>query len=174
MAAYLRYRGQEPVSGKFTFGLITVVAGLTSTLLGGVIADRLRKKNSGAYFLVSGVGMLIAFPFFIAALFIPFPLAWVPMFIAIFFCFLNTGPSNTALANVAHPSVRASAFAFNIMIIHLLGDAAAFPTIGYIGGHTSMNIAFLLVGFMMLLAGVIWLFGARYLGADTDAVERAS
>ncbi len=173
VAAYLRYRGQEPASGKATFGLMLVVGGLTSTLIGGVLADRLRSKYPGSYFLVSGIGMLVAFPFFVTALFIPFPWAWIPMFIAIFFAFLNTGPSNTALANVSLPSVRATAFAFNILVIHLLGDAAAFPTIGYIGGHTTMNIAFLLVALMMLLAGVIWVFGARYLGADTDAVEAA-
>ncbi len=95
------------------------------------------------------------------------------MFGAVFFVFLNTGPSNTALANVCLPSVRATAFAVNIFVIHLLGDAAAFPTIGYIGGHTNMHIAFLVVSGMMLLSGVIWLAGMKYLAADTAAVEAA-
>ena len=117
--------------------------------------------------------MLLAFPFFLAALYVPFPAAWFFMFVAIFFAFLNTGPSNTALANVARPSVRATAFALNILVIHLFGDVAAFPIIGYIGGHTNMNVAFLVVGFMMLLAGIIWMIGTRFLGADTEAVERA-
>ncbi len=170
VAAYLRYRNQ-PVSGKAIFGGITVVAGLISTLLGGWLADKLRARFAGSYFLISGIGMLLAFPFFVAALYIPFPAAWGFMFVAIFFAFLNTGPSNTALANVARPSVRATAFAINILVIHLFGDAAAFPTIGYIGGHTNMNVAFLLVSAMMLLAGVFWLVGMKYLPADTAAVE---
>lgn len=174
VAGYLRYRGQDPTAGKATFGLITVAAGLTSTLLGGSLADRLRAKLPGSYFIVSGVGMLLAFPFFVASLYLPFPLAWLPMFLAIFFAFLNTGPSNTALANVSHPSVRASAFAFNILIIHLLGDALAFPSVGYIAGHTNMNFAFLVLGAMMLVAGVVWLAGARFLAADTAAVEQAA
>ena len=55
--------------------------------------------------------MLIACPFFVMSLYIPFPAAWVAMFVAIFFLFLNTGPSNTALANVSLPIVRATAFA---------------------------------------------------------------
>ena len=173
VAAYLRYRGL-PESQLAYFGLITVVAGLGSTLLGGWVADRMRTRYPSSYFLVSSVGMLLAFPFFIATLYIPFPVAWVSMFIAIFFAFLNTGPSNTALANVSRPSVRATAFAFNILVIHLFGDVAAFPTIGYIGGHTNMNVAFLVVGFMMLLAGVIWLIATRFLGGDTAAVEHAS
>lgn len=173
VAAYLRYRGQ-PDSGKAIFGGITVFAGLTATLLGGWLADRMRGRYAGSYFLVSGVGMLLAFPFFVAALYVPFPYAWGFMFVAIFFAFLNTGPSNTALANVSRPSVRATAFAFNILVIHLLGDAAAFPTIGYIGGHANMNAAFLVVSGMMLISGLFWIAGRKYLEADTAAVEAAS
>ncbi len=173
IAAYLRYR-EQPESGKMIFGAITVVAGLGSTLLGGVLADKLRPRIPGSYFLVSGLGMLIAFPLFVAALFTPFPAAWSLMFAAIFFAFLNTGPSNTALANVSLPSIRATAFALNILIIHTLGDASAFPVIGYIGGHTNMNVAFLVVSGMMLLAGVLWLVGMKYLAADTAVVEAAS
>ncbi|MGI8820026.1 MAG: spinster family MFS transporter [Chthoniobacterales bacterium] len=171
--AYLQYRGQPPTA-VINFGIITVAAGLISTLLGGVVADRLRTRFAGSYFLVSGLGMLAAFPLFLGVLYTPFPLAWFFMFAAVFFVFLNTGPSNTALANVAMPAVRATAFALNIFIIHLLGDAAAFPLIGYIGGHTNMHVAFLVVSGMMLLAGVLWLAGMKYLPADTLAVERAT
>ena len=114
---------------------------------------------------------MIAFPFSAAMLFTPFPAAWVLMFIAIFFLFFNTGPSNTALANVTHPSVRATAFALNILIIHALGDAVAPPLIGAVADHTNMNIAFLVVSATMMIAGVLWLIGMKYLPADTAAVE---
>src|SRR3984893_6345928 len=143
-AAYLRFRNQSPDVGMTIFGLITVVAGLISTLLGGVVADRLRSRFPGSYFWVSGIGMLIACPFFIATLYIPFPAAWFTMFVAIFFLFLNTGPSNTALANVSLPAVRATAFAANIFVIHALGDVQAFWLLGYIGGHNNMRVAFLI------------------------------
>ncbi|PYL26239.1 MAG: MFS transporter, partial [Verrucomicrobia bacterium] len=77
VAAYLRYRNQSPDVGMTIFGLITVVAGLVSTLLGGIIADRLRSRFTGSYFWVSGIGMLIACPLFVATLYIPFPAAWI-------------------------------------------------------------------------------------------------
>jgi MFS family permease len=172
-SAYLRYRNQSPEVGMTIFGLITVVAGLVSTLLGGIIADKLRSRFAGSYFWVSGIGMLIAGPFFIATLYIPFPAAWVPMFVAIFFLFLNTGPSNTALANVSLPAVRATAFAVNIFVIHALGDVQAFWLLGYIGGHTNMHVAFLFVSGMIFASGLAWLLGAKYLPADTAAVETA-
>ena len=169
--AYLRYRDQSPAVGMTIFGLITVVAGLVSTLLGGVIADKLRSRLPGSYFWVSGIGMLIACPIFIVALYIPFPAAWIAMFLAIFFLFLNTGPSNTALANVSLPAVRATAFAASIFVIHAFGDVQAFWLLGYIGGHTNMHVAFLVVSGVIFASGLVWLLGVKYLPADTAAVE---
>ena len=170
--AYLAFRHQPPAATTI-FGGITVVAGLTSTLAGGFLADRLRTRFPGSYFLVSGAGMLIGFPLVIAMLYTPFPYAYILMFGALFFIFFNTGPSNTALANVSLPAIRATAFALNILVIHALGDAIAPPLLGYVAGHSNMNVAFLVVSGMMLVSGVIWLAGAKYPPAYTAAVENA-
>ena len=171
MSAYLIFRNQSPALVTPIFGGITVVAGLLSTLLGGFIADRLQKRFSGSYFLVSGFGMLLAFPLFVAMLYAPFTMAWVFLFGSVFFVFLNTGPSNAALANVAGPRVRATAFALNILIIHFFGDAFSPPLLGLIAGRSNMNVAFLVISVAMLISGIIWLFGMKYLAADTIAVE---
>jgi len=174
VSAYLSYRNQSPTAGRTIFGLITVVAGLSSTLIGGIVADKMRPRFPGSYFWVSGIGMLVAAPIFVASLYIPFPAAWIAMFLAIFFLFLNTGPSNTALANVSVPAVRATAFAVNIFVIHLLGDVQAFWMLGYIAGHTSMHVAFLFVSAIIFASGLAWLAGVKYLAADTAAVEEAT
>jgi MFS transporter, Spinster family, sphingosine-1-phosphate transporter len=173
IAEYLRYRGQPP-QARIIFGAITVVAGLVSTLFGGVLADRLRLRYAASDFLVSGIGMFVAFPMFIAMLFTPFPFAWVLMFGVIFLLFLNTGPSNAALANVSHPNMRERAFALNILIIHLFGDVAAFPIIGYIGGHTNMTVAFFVVSIVILCSGICWMAGMKHLPADMAVVEAAT
>jgi len=174
MPAYLIFRNQSPALATPMFGGITVVAGLISTLFGGFIADRLQKRFSGSYFLVSGLGMVLAFPLFIATLYLPFPAAWVSLFFAVFFVFLNTGPSNAALANVAPAKIRATAFALNILIIHALGDAISPPLLGLVAGRWDMNVSFFVVSFAMLISGVIWLFGMKYLAADTAAAERTA
>jgi MFS family permease len=173
IAEYLSWRGQPP-QARIIFGGITVVAGLVSTLVGGALADRLRPRHPGSDFLVSGIGMILACPLFVAMLFTPFPFAWGLMFAAVFLLFLNTGPSNAALANVSFPNIRERAFALNILIIHLFGDVAAYPTIGYIGGHTNMTVAFFVVSIVILASGVSWLVGMKYLAADTATVERAA
>jgi MFS family permease len=155
------------------FGGITVVTGIAGTLLGGLAGDWLRSRIRGAYLAVSGAGLLLAFPFFLAMLITPFPYAWIFIFLAEFCLFFNTGPSNTALANVSRPEVRASAFALNILIIHSLGDALSPPAIGGLSDHFNgnMNVGFAAVGAVMLLGGILWLWGARYLDADTQAAS---
>jgi MFS family permease len=161
--------GREQLASiNFLFGGITVVCGITATLLGGYLSDRLRGKLRGAYAQVAGWSMLIAFPFFLCVLYTPFPYAWGFMAAAIFFMFLNTGPTNTVLANVTAPNIRATAFAINIFLIHALGDAISPTLIGVLSDRTgSMTNAFLLVGIAMVVAGVVWLVGARYLDQDT-------
>ena len=153
------------------FGSILVVAGVFSTLLGGWLADKLRPRFPGAYFLVSGVGMLLGFPATIAMLYVPFPYAWIFIFFAMAFLFLNIGPSNTAIANVTPPSMRATAFALNILVIHALGDALSPWLIGWIKDHGTWNLSFFTVSTVMLIAGIIWLSSMKALVRDTEAVS---
>jgi MFS transporter, Spinster family, sphingosine-1-phosphate transporter len=102
-------------------------------------------------------------------LLIPFPAAWIFIFLAVFFLFLNTGPTNTILANVTHPAIRSAGFALNILVIHLLGDAISPAVTGAIAGLTTMETAFLLVAVLMEVGAVLWFLGARYLERDTAA-----
>ena len=69
--------------------------------------------------------------------------------------------------------MRATAFAVNIFVVHALGDVQAFWLLGYIGGHANMHVAFLFVSGIILLSGLVWITGVKYLPADTAAVERA-
>ena len=91
--------------------------------------DACRPRFPGSYFLVSGAAMLLR-PLHPADPGLPFPAAWVFVFVAEFLLFFNTGPTNTILANVVHPSIRSTGFAVNILIIHMLGDAISPPLIG--------------------------------------------
>ena len=101
-------------------------------------------------------------------------MAWLMIFIAVFFLFFNTGPSNTALANVTPPMVRATAFALNIFIIHVLGDATSPALIGVVRDRWNMDVALGGVAVMMIIAGILWLWGAKFLPKDTAAIECAA
>ena len=168
-----RYASQVRGAGTLAevntnFGIIVVVTGLCGTLAGGWLGDRLKPRFPGSYFLVSGIAMFVGFPLVLAVLYVDFPLAWWFLGLACFCLFFNTGPTNTILANVTHPSMRASGFAFNILIIHALGDAISPPLIGVINGYSSMHVGFLVVSSMFVVAGIFWLWGIRYLDRDTE------
>ena len=167
MPYYLEGRGLDPTQSSLIFGGILVVAGLAATLAGGWVGDRLKPRVTGSYFVVSGVGMLAGVPLFIAILYCPFPACWGVLFLGVFALFFNTGPSNAILANVTLPRLRASAFALNILVIHLFGDALSPALIGWIKDTFSFDAAFYLLAGVMAAGSLFWLWGARYLDHDT-------
>jgi MFS family permease len=167
---FLEYRHTETLWGidaTTAFGGLTALSGLAATLLGGIAGDRLRPIFPGSYFLVSGAAMLLAFPLLLLMTFLDFPNAWWPLVGAVFCLFFNTGPTNTILANVTHPLLRAPGFALNILVIHLLGDAVSPTILGFIADRSNFDVAFRFVSGMVLVGGLLWLWGTRYLQRDT-------
>ena len=167
MPYFLSMKPGAPAAATMIFGVITVVAGLSATLLGGIVGDKLRPHCGGSYFLVSGIAMLAGFPFMLLTVTAGFNWIWLWLFLACFCLFFNTGPTNTILANVTHPSVRATAFALNIFVIHAFGDVISPVIIGIISDRYSMTTAFVVVGVMFVAAGGFWLAGMRFLQRDT-------
>jgi dipeptide/tripeptide permease len=55
----------------------------------------------------------------------------------------------------------------NIFVIHALGDVISPVIIGILSDRYNMDVAFLAVGLMFLVAGLLWLCGARHLESDT-------
>jgi len=172
MPYYLSQLPGAPASGtvSITFGGIVCLAGLSGTLIGGYTGDKLRDRFSGSYFLVSGIAMLVGCPFVLWMLsFDAMNIGlWVLTFVTCFCLFFNTGPANTILANVTHPSVRAVGFAMNILFIHAFGDVISPVVIGILSDRYSMKTAFAVVAGMFIFAGILWLLGARHLERDTE------
>jgi sugar phosphate permease len=167
---YLEERGATSLLGfppTTAFGALTALTGLAATLLGGWAGDRLRPLFPGSYFLVSGAAMVLAFPMLLLMIFLEFPYAWIPLACSVFLLFFNTGPTNTILANVTHPLLRAPGFALNILVIHLLGDAVSPAVMGAIAGISNLSWAFGFVSVMVLIGGILWLWGTKHLERDT-------
>ncbi len=64
-----RLRGLDVKTANIDFSIIVIVNGIGATLLGGWLGDRLLKRYFGAYYTFSGVAMLIAVPFMVAAIY---------------------------------------------------------------------------------------------------------
>jgi MFS family permease len=158
-----RLRGLDVKTANIDFSVIVIVNGIGATLLGGWLGDRLLKRYFGAYYTFSGIAMLIAVPFMVAAIYTRGRLMFPAIFAAVFFILIGTGPTNAALVNSVSASIRSTALAVNVFVIHLLGDAFSPTLIGRISDKTgSLQIAFWVAFIAAGISGVILLYGAKF------------
>jgi MFS family permease len=158
-----RLRGLDVKTANIDFSIIVIVNGIGATLLGGWLGDRLLKRYFGAYYTFSGVAMLIAVPFMIAAIYASGRSMFPAIFAAVFFILIGTGPTNAALVNSVSASIRSTALAVNVFIIHLLGDAFSPTLIGRISDKTgSLQTAFWVAFAAAGISGLILLYGAKF------------
>ena len=160
-----RAMGMEEGSAGTVFGAITVVAGISATLVGGWMGDRAFERAQGGYLRVSGWGLIAGTPFVLV-------LAWMGnlyvvlalAFAAEFLLFLNTGPLNAALVGCVPANLRASSIAINVLFIHLLGDALSPWLMGLISDHLGgLRLALFIAGIPPVLGGIWLLRGAAVL-----------
>jgi len=173
MPTYLNQQRRLPLAAaSFRFGLVTVGTGIAGTLGGSWLAERLARRLRGAYFLVSGAGMLAAaLPFYLAVTSERPAVYWPALILAELFLFVNTGPSNTVIVNVTAPALRTTAFAANILVIHALGDVLSPVVMGRIADRADLGTAFLSTLAVVVLSGLAWLAGTPWLGRDSDRVR---
>jgi MFS family permease len=158
-----RLRGLDVKTANIDFSIIVIINGIGATLLGGWLGDRLLKRYFGAYYSFSGIAMLVAVPFMVAAIYVSGKLMFPAIFAAVFFILVGTGPTNAALVNSVSASIRSTALAVNVFIIHLLGDAFSPALIGRISDKTgSLQIAFWVAFIAAGISGVILLYGAKF------------
>ena len=176
-------------AGLFS-GAVIVLAGLAGTVLGGYMADWLNRRHQGARVLVCGIGFLLGAPSFALAItshsFLTFSVFFVLTTILLT---IYTGPSTAATQDVVPSALRASSVAISLLIAHLLGDAFAPTLVGVLSTHCDPNpvVHFnakltgqylsqaLLITCTpaLVLAGLVGIFGARWMKADVAAAEEA-
>ena len=151
------------------FGAVTVAAGLAGSLLGGFISDRLRRTDRTADLLVSGWGLLLGMPLAAAAIAAPtLGLSIAFLFLAEMMLFLNMGPLNAAIVSVIRIEKRSMAFAANIFVIHLLGDAASPALMGWASDHFGLTRALLAACLTLGLGGWVCLAARKGFGRDAE------
>ena len=156
-----RERGMSLDEANYLLGTVTVVAGIGGTFLGGYIADMVARRVRRAHLWVSGVSMVLALPFsWVAFTTHDATTFTVSLLLAEFMVFLSTGPINVVLVSVVPVAIRATAMAVSIFVIHLLGDAAAYPVIGAVSDRFGLSTAALIMPVVVALSALIWLIAA--------------
>jgi predicted MFS family arabinose efflux permease len=158
-----RVRGMALNDANIVFGEALIVAGFLATMIGGWVGDRLLRKTRRSYYLVSATGMALALPFMVLAIYHRGRLMFPGIFLALFFLLLNTGPLNAAIINSVGAPIRATAIAFNVFVIHILGDVPSPLLIGYISDKTgSLPRAFIVAVVAVAISAAILFYGSRY------------
>jgi len=163
----VRVRGMALGQANLVFGVLTLLSGLMGTLAGGWLGDRLRRRIPAAYLLVSGIGLAMSAPCAAGVILAPDrSSALALIFLAEVLIFLNTGPLNAVIADVSAPAVRASAYAVNIFVIHVLGDAISPAIVGAISDRLGLATALWVAPGGLLVAALFCFWGMRWYARD--------
>jgi ABC-type uncharacterized transport system YnjBCD permease subunit len=82
--------------------------------------------------------------------------------IAEFFLFLSTGPLNTAVVNSVSATIRSSALAIELFLIHALGDVPSPKIIGWVSDKSNLSIGLALTMVAMVISAAALFAGARF------------
>lgn len=149
------------------FGAITVLGGLVGTVCGGFIADRLHKKTDKAYFIVIALSNLLALPFAVLGICSSNANAALCfLFMAEVFIFMPMGPTTASIIANTKRGMRSMAFAVNILIIHILGDAISPTIVGKISDLSNLRFSLLLSTFIVILAAVFSFLAGKFQKAE--------
>ena len=171
MPSFLQRAGFSPNSVGITLGAITAGGGLGGTAVGGWIAQRWLRTNHRALYLISAWSALLTVPFAVVTFFGPRVTMLPTLAVAMFLIFLGSGPLNAAIINAVPASVRSTAIAIEILLIHALGDTPSPKIIGMISDHSTLSTGLGITLITMLIAAALLFLGSRTISAEPTQDE---
>jgi len=152
-------------------GVTGLVVGTAGTLVGGFVADWLKRYTESARVITTGVGLLLGGPLAMWTLTIRDPELFVQAFGAAFF-FLTwyNGPLAATIFDVVPPRISATVVGAYLLFIHLAGDAIAFPLVGSLSDKFGIDRAVLLLPTVSIAGGVVILLATKYVRRDMARV----
>ncbi|HEY5075112.1 MAG TPA: MFS transporter [Pyrinomonadaceae bacterium] len=147
-----RDKHMSETAAAVVLGVVSLVAGAAGTFGGGWVADRIVAKRRNGYFLVCAASSLLGIIPAVIALVTHRPLFFLPaIFFAVVLLFSNNAPFHAILVNSVPPAIRASAMAFNIVVIHACGDVISRFGVGRLSDSLAAGNATLIASFARLL-----------------------
>jgi len=141
------------------FGAMLAGAGLVATLLGGMLANVLRRRTPAGYVWVMVLSLVLATPLCFFALMVG-NATWslIGLGASMFFLFLPTGPIASEMFEIVPIHLRASAMALCTFIIHLFGDFGSPTIVGNLSTYNGDNLqkAVLILPIVLLAGAVLW------------------
>lgn len=156
------------------FGLVLGVSSAIGTFLGGFLCDRLALRDTRFYAWLPAAGVLLAFPFYVAAMLQSNP--YMAIAILVVPSLLNSlwlGPAFGTIQNLAPMRMRAMASALVLFILNIIGLGLGPFLVGVLSdllnpsyGIESLRYAILIATVAYFWAGAHFILAGRTLRED--------
>jgi len=166
----VRLHGLAEDQAGLVIGALTVVAGGLGVLVGGIVADRWRRRTPAGRMLTIGISYALGLPLAAAALFVPDTTWFLGLAAGAVFLFAFYLPCLAPLVHqVTRPELRATAMGLALFAIHILGNAVAPALVGWFSDRTGdLRLGLAAALSVALVGALVALWGSRFVGQDTQ------
>jgi predicted MFS family arabinose efflux permease len=155
-------RGFSVVAGAVLMGGVGLFCGIGGVITGGFIGDRVGRGRPGGYALVISVSLLAAVPPGLGSLLTSDKLAFaICTAVSVYLLSMYNGPAAVVVDQLAPLRYRATLQAVFLFFAHVLGDATAASTIGFVAGYATLAESLLIAVGAFCLSGLLFLYVAR-------------
>ncbi|HEX8503156.1 MAG TPA: MFS transporter [Pyrinomonadaceae bacterium] len=162
-----------PLIGNWA-GALSVLAGVPGTILGGVLADRLRRRGRGGRMLFSALAALVSIPLWLLLLFSGN--VWLLLlanFVLLAVALMWLGPAAADVHDIAGPHLRGLGIGVYFFTVNVAAYGVGAPLVGRVNdglGATAdpsmMRYGLLLCPLASALAALLLWLGSRRLGSS--------
>jgi len=174
-----RVHGLSLTDIGFVIGPVRGVTGIVGMILGGLIADRLGRRDDRWRVMTAGIACLLAGPaemlFLLAD---PWPLVVLGLTLTSLLTTSAAGPVYAACMSVAKPGMRATSIAICMLMAGVAGQVIGPLVVGALNdalmhrlGPEGIRVSLLVTSACLLLGGLCFIRASKYLADD---VRRAS
>ncbi len=170
---FTRVHGYSIVTLGIVAGLTSLTFGIFGTVLGGFLADRLRKSGRGGRMRLGAVAALLAIPFWIALLFsYSVPLLLVAQAILLSLSLVWIAPSMADVHEMTGPHLRGLGAGVFLCIVMIAAYGIGSPLIGKLNDlfGAATNPSVMRYGF--LVSPFSCIFGAIFLWRGSKVLEK--
>ncbi|HMO69777.1 MAG TPA: MFS transporter, partial [Novosphingobium sp.] len=165
----------------FLMGFVYAVGGIVGTLGGGVIADRLSRRDEAWRLRVPAIGQALALPTALGAWFVAdVHLSVVLMTLAYLFGLFAFAPSFSAAQSLVPDGIRATTSAVMLFVMTLVGSSLGPLAVGAISdalagstGALSLRYALAALSLATVLSGLFFFLASRQLAGEVATARES-
>mgnify|MGYP003525250377 FL=1 len=161
---FIRFHNYSVDQASITIGLAVIIGGPIGIYSGGYFSDLLYNKYKKPRSLAMAIAFILATPLMYITLTTQNEiLLLITLVLATYLMTFYYGPMVALIQDIVPGSLKATAFAFYLFTVHLIGSTPAPALIGVVSDASDLQKAMFLVVASNLIGGIMLLVTSRYL-----------